>query len=185
MTAIIASIRYLLAASAVALFFVLSVASMQNEIAAVVRALRDLQGSAQEELAEISSQANLSRLEQGKTQASLAKLSKIALTMDFDLVALVALCQALQDGSSPLDVMAKASSNLDSFIAKGGLQALEKHWEVGEGLIKRTRGKPSNSDRVRAVLELKASGMTKAEVSRALGLPEATVRRYWLKDLPG
>ncbi len=49
---------------------------MQNETAAIVRALRDLRGSAQEELAEISSQANFSRLERGKTQASLAKLSK-------------------------------------------------------------------------------------------------------------
>lgn len=134
---------------------------------------------------EISSQANMSRLEQGKTQVSLAKLSKIARTLDFDLVTLVALCQALQDGSSPIDVMAKASRNLDSFITKGGLQSLERHWEAGEGLIKRTRGKPSNPDRIRAVLELKASGMTKAEVSRTLDLPEATVRRYWLKDLPG
>ncbi|MEE5100131.1 helix-turn-helix domain-containing protein [Pseudomonas alliivorans] len=185
MIAIIASIRYLLAVSAVALFFVLSVSSMQNEIAAVVRALRDLQGSAQEELAEISSQANVSRLEQGKTQVSLVKLSKIALTLDFDLVALVALCQALQDGSSPIDVMTKASKDLESFIALGGLQGLKKHWDAGEGLIKRTRGKPSSPDRIRAVLELKASGMSKAEVSRALGLPEATVRRYWLKDLPG
>ncbi|WP_433898678.1 helix-turn-helix domain-containing protein [Pseudomonas sp. PSE1(2024)] len=184
MSAIIASIRYLLAVSAVALFFVLSASSMQNEIAAVVRALRDLQGSAQEELAEISSQANLSRLEQGKTQVSLVKLSKIALTLDFDLVALVALCQALQDGSSPIDVMAKASKDLESFIALGGLQGLKKHWDAGEGLVKRTRGKPSSPDRIRAVLELKACGMSKAEVSRALGLPEATVRRYWLKELP-
>lgn len=137
------------------------------------------------ELAEISSQANLSRLEQGKTQVSLVKLSKIALTLDFDLVALVALCQALQDGSSPIDVMAKASQDLEGFIALGGLQGLKKHWDAGEGLVKRTRGKPSSPDRIRAVLELKASGMSKAEVSRALGLPEATVRRYWLKELPG
>ncbi|ETK21293.1 Fis family transcriptional regulator [Pseudomonas sp. FH4] len=158
---------------------------MQNEIAAIVRALRDLRGSAQEELAEISSQANLSRLEQGKTQVSLVKLSKIARTLDFDLVALVALCQALQDGSSPIDVMAKASKDLEGFIALGGLQGLKRHWGAGEGLVKRTRGKPSSPDRIRAVLELKASGMSKAEVSRVLAIPEASVRRYWLKDLPG
>lgn len=156
---------------------------MQNEIAAVVRALRHLRGSAQEELAEISSQANLSRLEQGKTQVSLVKLSKIASTLDFDLVALVALCQALQDGSSPIDVMAKAAKDLEGFINQGGLQGLRRHWDAG--LVKRTRGKPSSPDRIRAVLELKASGMSKAEVCRALGLPEATVRRYWLKELPG
>lgn len=168
-----------------ALFFVLGVASMQNEIAAVVRALRDLRGSAQEELAEISSQANFSRLEQGKTQASLAKLSKIAASLDFDLVALVALCQALKDGTSPAEVMAKASEDLEGFIAQGGLQGLERHWGAGEGLIKRSRGKPTDPDKIRAVLELKASGMTKAQVGRELNLPEVTVRRYWVKDLPG
>lgn len=167
-----------------ALSSVLGVASMQNEIAAVVRALRDLRGSAQEELAEISSQANFSRLEQGKTQASLAKLSKIAVSLNFDLVALVALCQALQDGTSPGEVMAKASKDLEGFVAQGGLQGLERHWEAGEGLIKRTRGKPTDPDKIRAVLELKASGMTRAQVGRELNLPEATVRRYWVKDLP-
>lgn len=75
--------------------------------------------------------------------------------------------------------------DLEGFIAEGGLQGLKRHWDAGEGLVKRTRGKPSSPDRIRAVLELKASGMSKAEVSRALGLPEATVRRYWLKELPG
>ncbi|MNQ17093.1 anaerobic benzoate catabolism transcriptional regulator [compost metagenome] len=157
---------------------------MQNEIAAIVRALRDLRGSAQEELAEISSQANLSRLEQGKTQVSLVKLSKIARTLDFDLVALIALCQALQEETSPTEVMKKASEDLENFIAQGGLNNLKKHWEAGEGLIKRSRGKPTNPDKIRAVLELKASGMTKAQVARELGLPDATVRRYWLKSQP-
>ncbi|XVN15936.1 hypothetical protein QZH46_08725 [Pseudomonas corrugata] len=111
----------------------------------------------------------------------MAKLSKIAIAVDFDLVALVALCQALQDGTSPTEVMAKASG----FIAQGGLQGLERHWEAGEGLIKRTRGKPTAPDKIRAVLELKASGITKAQVGRELNLPEATVRRYWVKDLLG
>lgn len=68
----------------------------------------------QSALAKISSQANLSRLEQGKTQVSSAKLSKIALTLDFDLVALR---QALQDGTSPANVMTKASKDLENFIA--------------------------------------------------------------------
>jgi len=127
---------------------------MQNEIAAIVRALRDLRGSAQEELAEVSSQANLSRLEQGKTQVSLVKLSKIALTLDFDLVALVALCQALQDGSSPIDVMAKASQDLESFIALGGLQGLKKHWDAwcraGKAHARQTQQPRSNPSCARA-----------------------------------
>ncbi|WP_426236558.1 hypothetical protein [Pseudomonas sp. TWP3-2] len=81
--------------------------------------------------------------------------------------------------------MAKASKDLEGFIAEGGLQGLEQHWESGERLIKRTRGKPTNLDKIRAVLELKAGGMTKAQVGGELNLPEATVRRYWVKDLLG
>ncbi len=157
---------------------------MQNEIAAVVRALRDFRGSAQEELADVSSQANLSRLEQGKTQVSLGKLSKIAQALDFDLVALIALCQALQNDASPVEVMKKASKDVEDFMARGGLDAVMNHWDAGEGLIKRSRGKPTSPDKIRAVLDLKASGMTKAQVGRALDLPEATVRRYWAKSLP-
>ena len=81
--------------------------------------------------------------------------------------------------------MTKASKELENFIAQGGLWGLQKHWDAGEGLITHTRGEPSSPDRIRAVLEMKASGMSKAEVSRALDLPEATVRRNCLKDLPG
>lgn len=157
---------------------------MQDEIAAVVRALRSVKGADYEDLSEVNSQANLSRMEQGKTQITLAKLQKIADLLDFDLVALVALSVSLRDNSSAKAVLEKASRDLHTFSASGGLEEIARHWKAGDGLVKRSRGKPARPDMIRAVLELKAKGMTKVEVSQVLDLSEATVRRHWLKDMP-
>lgn len=154
---------------------------MKDEIAAVLRTLRNRQGARYQDLSDVSGQANLSRLEQGKNQITFAKLARLADALEFDILALTALAVSLERKSSPLDALTQAHTQIEAFIAQGGLDTLRKHFDGDEGLVLRGRGKPSDPNRIAKVLELKAQGLSKSEVSRELGIPESTVRRYWLK----
>lgn len=154
---------------------------MKDEIAAILRALRSRNGARYQDLADVSAQANLSRLEQGKNQITFAKLAKLADALEFDIVALVALAASMERRDSPLDALAHAHAEIAAFIEQGGLELVSKHFDGDKGLVQRGRGKPSDPDRIVRVLELKAKGLSKSEVSRELGIPESTVRRYWMK----
>jgi transcriptional regulator with XRE-family HTH domain len=154
--------------------------SLRNEIAAAIRVIRRLKGLGYEELAEASSRANLGLLERGQTNITVDKLAKLAGALDFDPVALLAICIALAQGEAPRKALDRAMRQLEAFEALGGLEAIEQQFN-GDSLVLHPRGKPTNKQNDADVLRLKASGMSQAEVAKALGLAKSTVWRYWQK----
>lgn len=50
-------------------------------------------------------------------------------------------------------------------------------------LVKRSRGKPTNTGDLDAVRKLKAKGMTQAQISKELGLSPSTVSDHWKRIL--
>lgn len=152
--------------------------SLRNEVAAAIRVIRRLRGLGYVELSEASAQANISLLEQGKTNITLDKLIKLSAALDFDPVTLVAICVAMHKGETPLDVLGSATRELKSFDEAGGLSGIKEQF-AGDGLARRSPGKPANKQNAAAVLKLKAEGRSQAEVVRELGLAKSTVQRYW------
>jgi len=151
---------------------------VKEELAITLRAIRRMKGKGYESLAGTISQSNLSLLEQGKIQATLPTLLKIADTLDVSLLTIMALCLSIRDQKTPERELQDAQAELQSFIESGGLQIMEAQTQDGV-LKKRERGIRANAQRVSAVIDLKRQGMTQAETARALGLPKSTVQRYW------
>jgi len=120
-------------------------------------------------------------LERGETRVLYETLAKISEGLDFDLVTLVALCISLRDHVDPDAVIKGAIRDLSEFKAAGGLELLNQQFEGGE-LKRRPQSRPANASMIAAVADLKAQGMTRAEVARELGLSKSTVQRYWLKE---
>lgn len=152
--------------------------SLRNEIAAVIRVIRRLSGLRYEDLAQASSRANVGLLERGQTNITVDKLTKLAGALDFDPVALFAIGVALQQDEAPRKTLERAIRQLEAFDALGGLEEIQRQ-SNGDGLALRPIGKPANEHNCAAVLRLKASGMSQAEVAKTLGLAKSTVWRYW------
>lgn len=151
---------------------------MKEELAITLRAIRRMKGMGYEALAGTISQSNLSLLEQGKIQATLPTLLKIADTLDVSLLTIMALCLAIRDQKTPERELLDAQAELRNFIESGGLDLMKDQTQDGV-LKKRERGIRANAERISAVIDLKRQGMTQAETARALGLPKSTVQRYW------
>ncbi|WP_235860990.1 helix-turn-helix domain-containing protein [Pseudomonas proteolytica] len=152
--------------------------TLKNEIGAALRAIRQQRGLSYEELNESTFRTSLSLIERGKSKLTIEKLSSLAKALDFDLLAFMAMCIALERGQTPDDAIAAAQSELDRFKAAGGLALLQEQIVDGE-LVSRSKGKPANSENKNAVRRLKAEGKTQAEIRQLLGLSKSTVSQYW------
>lgn len=155
--------------------------NVKEELAITLRTIRKLIGLGYEALAGTISPSNLSLLEQGKIQATLPTLVKVAETLGINLLTLMALCLAIRDKESPESELKKAQKELLCFIESGGLNIMEDQMQDG-ALKKRGRGTRANAQSVSAVISLRKQGKTQAEAARELGLPTSTVQRYWQKD---
>ena len=142
--------------------------NVKEELAITLRTIRQLKGLGYEALAGTISQSNLSLLEQGKIQATLPTLVKVADTLGINLLTLMALCLAIRDKESPECELQKAQKELLFFIESGGLKIMEDQMQDG-ALKKRARGTRANAQSVSAVIDLKKQGKTQAEAARELG----------------
>ncbi len=155
--------------------------TLKNQVGAALRAIRQQRELGYEELNESTFRTSLSLIERGKSNLTIDKLSSLAKALDFDLVAFMAICVALENGHQPGESLAAAQRELDRFQAAGGFKLLDQQMEDGK-LISRSKGKPANTENRSAVLALKAEGKTQAEIRRLLRLPKSTVSQYWHSD---
>lgn len=154
---------------------------LKTELAAALRAIRKQRGLGHRKLKGETFRTTLGLLERGETDITIGKLAEIAEALDFDIVALLALCVSLQRGESSEDTLACAQTALGKFAGSGGLELVQAQLE-GNRLAKRPLGYPLKTQNREAVLALKAQGKTRAEIAATLGIPYTSVRRYWSSD---
>jgi transcriptional regulator with XRE-family HTH domain len=158
--------------------FLGQIMSLKKEIAGAVRAIRTARGLDYGDLAKVSVKANIARFEQGKSNITVEKLTELAAVLDFDLVALLAICVAVKNGESFETTIKRAKLQLDLFRREGGEELLRRQFVENE-LVIRPIGKPGNTEAAEAVKALKAAGFSQAEAAQRLGLAKSTVHRYW------
>jgi transcriptional regulator of acetoin/glycerol metabolism len=152
--------------------------SLKFEVAAVLRALRHLQGGGYARLSDTTARRTIGELERAQTGVTLDKLAELAKALEFELPALVILCVSLQENASIKSVIESTTACLDRFASSGGLGLMRG--EITEGvLLKRSRGKPRNNKVITEIHRLRAEGKNQSEAARELGIPRTTVRRHW------
>ncbi len=152
--------------------------SLKKEIGAAIRSIRTVRGADYGDLAEVSVKANINKLEQGMSNITLEKLVELSKALQFDSVALLAMCVAIQNEEHYSLTLKRATDQLDAFQAEGGMELFSSQL-IGRELVQRPRGKPKKTKNEEAVRELKAAGFSQADVVEKLGLSKSTVHRYW------
>jgi transcriptional regulator with XRE-family HTH domain len=152
--------------------------SLKFEVAAVLRALRQIQGGGYARLSDSTARRTIGELERAQTGVTLDKLAELAEALEFDLAAFVVLCLSVQRGIEPGAVIQSTAALIEVFTAAGGLELVRKELSDGQ-IVKRPRGKPRNNLAVAEIQRLKAEGKTQAEAGRELGMPRSTVQKHW------
>ena len=152
--------------------------SLKKEIGAAIRSIRTVRGADYGNLAEVSVKANINKLEQGMSNITLEILVELSKALQFDSVALLAMCVAIQNEEHYSLTLKRATDQLDAFQAEGGMELFSSQL-IGRELVQRPRGKPKKTKNEEAVRELKAAGFSQADVVEKLGLSKSTVHRYW------
>ena len=154
---------------------------LKTEIAATLRAIWQQRELSYDNLGDAAFRTTLSLLERGKSGVSIGKLTELAQGLDFDPIAFLTLCIAMQRGERFDETLASAQKELQRFAAAGGIELLHQQMD-GKKLTKRSPGQPLRIQNLQAVQALKAQGKTQAEATRELGLSHSTVQRYWHSD---
>lgn len=155
--------------------------SLKVELGAALRAIRQQRQLSYEHLAGGSLRTTVGQIERAQSGVSFDKLADIAQSLDFNLVALIALCVSTQQGVPAEKVLHQASVDLQDFLATGGAELIQSQLAEGK-LVNRPSGPPVRVQNRTAVLALKAEGKTPTEAVRLLGLSRTSVNRYWRSE---
>lgn len=131
-----------------------------------------------EDLSDVTVRRTISSLEQAQVNISVGKLDDLASALNFDFVALIALCVALREGAEPQKILQRASDTLIAFSTQDQMAQLRAQLSDGK-IVPRKAGKPTNGANFASVTKLRERGLSQAEISRELGLSKSTVNRYW------
>ncbi|MNR28531.1 hypothetical protein D3C85_1458590 [compost metagenome] len=95
---------------------------------------------------------------------------------------MLTLCLSSTSGESAQKILEKAKCQIAAFEADGCIKTIQEQFDERGRLIKRGRGKPLNVENERAVLALKADGLSQLEIAEKLGLALSSVREYWKRE---
>ncbi|WP_062382960.1 transcriptional regulator [Pseudomonas abietaniphila] len=151
---------------------------LKTALAGVLRALRLHRRLRYESLSDASGRSKISALERGETSITLEKFESLAEALQIDPVALMALCMSARHDIPYSSLIDSARRNLHQLEAEGGLELLAEQF-VSNDLVQRGRGKPTDPDKLEAVRDKRAQGMSQAEIARALGFSPTVVNRLW------
>lgn len=146
--------------------------SLRQSFAAVLQMLRLRKGIPQPAMTKHVNQQTVSKLELAKSSVSLETSYKLAAGLEIETVTLVALTIASHHQRTAREILLASLAEIEALELADAAIPVEP-----EPLI------PLNisgaKEKLLAVHELKAKGLSQVEAARQLGMPESTLRRLW------
>ena len=148
--------------------------ALRTAFAAALRFLRGRRGLSQSDLGCLRDQSHISRLEAGQRSVTLQFSDDLSKALAVDPMTLLAVAYAAERGTTPREVLGRLEADLGQLNLLDDLipldVAAQAHPVVSEAETLRSRS-----------LDLKAEGLSQAEIARQLGVSGATVSRHLRK----
>lgn len=154
---------------------------LRTAFAGVLRALRLVHGARYADLSDATHRRKVAELENARTSITLEQFDALAESLGLDAIALMALCLAQRDGIAARQMIQQSMDKLVDFETAGGIEVIQKQFDASGSLVKRSRGRPVNSENEKAVLALKTEGLSPQQAAIRLGLALTSVMEYWRK----
>ncbi|WPK02112.1 helix-turn-helix domain-containing protein [Pseudomonas putida] len=146
--------------------------SLRQSFAAALQLLRLRKGISQPAMTKHVDQRTVSNLELAKSSVTLDTGYKLAAGLEIEAVTLVALTIASHHQRTAREILLASLAEIEALDLADAAVPAEPE-----------RLTPLNisgaREKLEAVQELKAKGLTQVEAARQLGMPESTLRRLW------
>lgn len=152
--------------------------SLREPLAAVLRLTRTARNLSQEDFHGRVEARQMNNIERAKSNPTLSSLEDIAIALDVDLVALVAVASAHDRSQTPKEFLKDLAGEITKLEKLGVLDKLDG--EFTDGKLQSVHGRiRSGAANRAAVLQCKAEGKTQKETAELLGLAKSTVSMIW------
>ncbi|QHG65159.1 XRE family transcriptional regulator [Pseudomonas putida] len=154
---------------------------LRTAFAGVLRALRLVRGARYADLSDATHRRKIAELENAQTSTTLEQFDALAESLGLDSIALMALCVSVREKAVTRDRVQESMCKLVDFEAAGGMELIQEQFDAVGSLVKRPRGRPLNAENEKAVLALRAEGLSPQQAATRLGLALTSVMEYWRK----
>lgn len=151
---------------------------LRQSLAAILRTVRLARGLNQDEFKDAVTAKHLHLLENGKHSVTLDTLEEISEVLKIDPLTLLILASGIEKNLPRAELFQDLNEQLDELEALGVMETVKAHYQGGK-LIPGKAGKSTSTERLNAIRECKAAGMTQKATSQALGIPQSTVHDLW------
>lgn len=148
-------------------------------LAAVLRATRAARGLSQEQLASTVEPRHLHRIEHAKSNISFEMLEDISKRLDVDSVALLAAAACYERQEQLEEFMTHLWTELSKLREMRVMESLPAQFSNGRLIAAKSGKPPTPPDRIKAILDCKAEGLSQKATSVKLGMPYSTVHKFW------
>lgn len=151
---------------------------LRETLAAVLRLTRASQSLSQEDFQGRVEARHMNNIEHAKTSVTLTSLENLAIVLNIDPVALLAVASSHDKGLTPKEFIKHLTAEIGKLKKLGVLEKLDGEFKEGKLDAVHPRIRSSTANRA-AVQKCKAEGKTRQETVELLGLARATVYRLW------
>lgn len=150
---------------------------LAESLAIVLRALRNARELPQERLP--SSRSYAFALEAGTPKnISLGKLRELSKSLEITPLALMVLCESVENEQDSLVVLGKLKEEIRQ-LRSLGLEEKIREEQQSTSLVSKAKARKIADSNRNAVKRLKEEGMTRKAVAEALGISKSSVQRFW------
>lgn len=156
---------------------------LRDSLAAVLRLVRSARGLSKDDFQGQIDPKHVYNLENAKTNVTLETLEIVASTLQVDPLALLTLAASLEREQTHDEFLRYLSKEVRKLSDLGVVANWPSQFENGT-LSPLPAGRRTSREKVDAVLECRARGMTQKEAADALNMSTSTVNRIWNQAAP-
>lgn len=153
--------------------------SLRSSLAAMLRSTRAARGLSQEQLGSSIGASHLHSAEHAKATVTLDMLEQICGRLEVDPVALLAMASCYARQESLPAYTAHLQTELAKLEAMGVLSSMPSHFKDGVLRTGKAGKRPIPVEKIKAVHNCKAEGLSQKETAIKLGMSTTTVHKIW------
>lgn len=152
--------------------------SLRNSLAAVLRLMRISRGLSKDDFQGVIDPKHLYNLESARSSVTIDTLEAVASVLQVDALTLLTVAASLEQRESHDELLGRLGIEGKQLAELGVLARWHGEFQNGS-LIATQSGRRTSPDKVEAILNCRAQGLSRKETADEMGVSATTVGRIW------
>lgn len=151
---------------------------LRESLAAVLRLVRASRGLSKDDFQGLIDPKHVYNLETARSGVTLDTLETVASVLQVDVLTLLTVAASLERGQSHRDLLAHLDLQAKELADLGVIAKWSGEFQDGS-LVSTPPGRRTPQDKIEAIIDCRARGLSRQETAHVVGVSTTTVGRFW------